>query len=484
MTARVPDVNGWYEVQGNPLSKVGVFPYSGRSIGAPNADQIYMVYRPADELGSPETVTSARLQPWTDDHAMLGDPATDESLKPAEEKGVHGVIGEQTYYDPADRTLYGNLKLWSNRLGSLIDAGKKELSMGFRCVYDFTSGIFEGQPYDAIQRCIRFNHLASVAQGRMGPGVAVLDHLTFTFDAKDLNPMTATTKTTRRDNLMKKLGFKDRAAFDAAMDADEEASAEGGGGEPTLSDIAAMLKDLAPVVKGLAALGAPATPAAEPDGDEDMEPMLDAAGAPVMDAAGKPKMQKKAPPAAAAAPAPTAAMDAMEQTVRTLKASANVLRTKLGAAAGPALAAMDQQISNAERELTCLRTPTVSTAAMDAVEKRLKTAEATIKAFSAVPTAKTMFAELAARDTLAAKVSDFVGTFDHAEMTTAEVATYGLGKLGLKAPAGQEVTALNAYFHGRTAPAKSNVFALDSARDPKTPRAVDAYFAPPAAKTA
>ena len=35
-TARRYDGNGWFEIAANPLSKVGVFPYTGASIGAPD----------------------------------------------------------------------------------------------------------------------------------------------------------------------------------------------------------------------------------------------------------------------------------------------------------------------------------------------------------------------------------------------------------------------------------------------------------------
>lgn len=181
MTARLPDTNGWPEIKGNPLSKVGVFPYSGRSIGADDPDKVYNVYRPEEELSNPETLDSFKLIPFVDDHTMLGDG---NGLTPAEQKGVQGIIGEDVYFK--DGVVYGNLKIFSEYAKSIIDAGKKELSAGYRCVYEKASGIWNGIAYDYIQRSIRGNHLALVTEGRMGPDVAVLDHLTFTFDAKEL----------------------------------------------------------------------------------------------------------------------------------------------------------------------------------------------------------------------------------------------------------------------------------------------------------
>lgn len=183
MDKREIDTNGWPEIKDNPLSKVGVFPYSGRSLPeAPDPNAVYMVYRPAEELGSPETIDSFKLLPWIDNHTMLGDEEI--GMTPAERKGIQGVVGEDVYF--SDDVLYGNIKVFSEAMKDLIDSGKKELSCGYRCKYDWTPGEFNGQRYDLVQREIRGNHLALVNQGRMGPDVAVLDHFTFTVDTKEI----------------------------------------------------------------------------------------------------------------------------------------------------------------------------------------------------------------------------------------------------------------------------------------------------------
>lgn len=178
VTARTYDINGWFEVADNPISREGVFPYSGGQIGAPDRGKIYQVYRPAEELSAPETLASFRLLPLINDHTMLGAGAA-----PAEDVGVDGVIGEQVKF--ADGVLSSNLKIFSNSLAQDIKDGKTELSCGYRCVYDFTPGVWNGQAYDAVQRQIRGNHLALVDEGRMGPQVAILDQMTFTVDAKE-----------------------------------------------------------------------------------------------------------------------------------------------------------------------------------------------------------------------------------------------------------------------------------------------------------
>jgi hypothetical protein len=183
MTARKIDVNGWIEIKDNPISKVGVFPYLGRQVDPSfPPDQIVMVLRDRDELSNPETIESFKLVPWIDEHVMLG--PRESGLTPPEMKGIEGVIGENVYFDEAKQQLCANLKVFSDNMDDLIEGGKRELSMGYRCRYEVSSGVWNGIRYDAIQRDIRGNHLALVKEGRMGPDIAVLDHV-FTFDMKE-----------------------------------------------------------------------------------------------------------------------------------------------------------------------------------------------------------------------------------------------------------------------------------------------------------
>lgn len=180
MTARRTDSNGWYEAKGNPMTKVGVFPYLGSEIpGAPDPGRVYNVYRPAEELARETCLNSFKLIPFVDNHAMLG--PSEQGLMDVSDKGAHGVTGEEIMFD--GEYIRGNLKVWSEPIANLITNGKRELSAGYRCIYDWTAGIFNGVTYDAIQRDIQANHLALVQNGRMGPDVAVLDHYTFTIDS-------------------------------------------------------------------------------------------------------------------------------------------------------------------------------------------------------------------------------------------------------------------------------------------------------------
>lgn len=188
---RVTDINNWIKIKDNPITKVGVFPYSGRQIDPEgenpeiDPDAVYQVYRPEEELTDPQCIESFKLIPWTDEHAMLG--SEEEGLLPPEQKGIQGVIGEEVYFK--DGYLKANIKVFSEKLKKLIDNGKTELSIGYRCSYDIIRGVYEGIKYDFIQRNIRGNHLALVDEGRAGPDVAVLDHFKFTFDSTEIIDM-------------------------------------------------------------------------------------------------------------------------------------------------------------------------------------------------------------------------------------------------------------------------------------------------------
>lgn len=185
MTKQIDHNDYWY-IKDNPLSKVGVFPYLGSQISDElEPDKIYQVLRPEEELNKEETLNSFKLIPIVDDHTMLG---TKEGMTPAEEKGVHGVIGENVYFK--DGIIYGDLKIFSETLKEEIENGKKELSMGYFCDYELKNGEYEGTPYQVIQKNLKINHVALVDEGRMGADVRVMDKR-ITFDTiKEIKEMT------------------------------------------------------------------------------------------------------------------------------------------------------------------------------------------------------------------------------------------------------------------------------------------------------
>lgn len=416
-TSRVKDINGFWEIENNPISKAGVFMYSGKALKEFFPELIetefYPVLRSPEVLSDPECVASFRLQPWVDNHpkVLLGDPAKG-GIDPSQ-KGIEGVIGEKVYYDPEDQTLKGNLKIFSFTHDKRIDEGKIELSLGYRCKYKRVDGEYAGQNYVFAQYDIRGNHLASVDIGRMGQDVAVMDGFTFTIDSQEFitMPTAAVKKTPAAKKPAPKMNrIAAAVAGIMAYTADAaEGAVEGDTGE--IASAVEIMKKVKPLLDQLSEMTSVAdAPAMEPedgvgDGGEGAPVVAadaDAGGAAA--AAGEKKDDKKE----------GAAMDAAE------------IQRLIAAGVAEAMKPFAPKI----------------TAAMDAGE---------------------MMREISARDALAKQLGPFIGTFDHAEMTHAQVAEYGVKKLELNAPKGQEIVALQGYLHGRTNQRAVSGSAMDAA---------------------
>jgi 8-oxo-dGTP pyrophosphatase MutT (NUDIX family) len=408
-TARRFDDNGWFEIKRNPLSKTGVFPYLGKNIDPSlEPEKTYMVYRPASELSNPETIESFKLLPWVDLHPdnLLG--PEDAGRLPAESKGVEGVIGEDVFFE--GDTLYGNIKIFSDSLADKTDSGVRELSLGYSCEYEISSGVFNGINYDAVQKNIRGNHLATVPEGRMGPDVAVLDHLRFTFDARDIQ-MAETKETT---------------------------------GETTLDDVNEFMKEHMPKIKAMVDLYEKHTskgedmaemPATEPETqavtarDKDETPKEKA------EDAEEPEKEKKG-------------NDESEEEKKDDKEAKDGEEEKKEG--------KDEEEKEKKRDASDAK----QRRALDTAITRVGALESQLESIKKNGV-KSLMQEISRRTELANKISSFTGAFDHSEMTVGEVASYGVRKLGLKAPAGQEMVALDAYFVNRAPQSEQISFALD-----------------------
>lgn len=401
MDEREYDLNGWFEIQDNPISRVGVYPYRGKNIkGAPDPDAMYMVYRPAEELKDPMCINSFRLVPWVDNHTMLGEG---EKLTPVESRTIEGVLGEQIYFDEADQTLKGNLKCWTNQHQDKIDGGKRELSLGYRCRYEYVPGVWNGIKYDYVQRTMRGNHLASVNDGRMGPDVAVMDGFSFTVDSREFKAM-GTKVGVKKGPAAKPVNKVSKlvaSLLSFAQDEDESADVPAG----ELEQFQQLVDKVAPLLEQLSELPTVmAQPSMNDEDDDETDPanvVLDTA---VTDPAKKPDAIAKDATDPTKKDKDDVAMDASD-----LKAMiASEIKKGIAAAVAGMTPAMDEKeiISKARR-----------------------------------------------RADLAEKLSHFVGVFDSSDMTLAEVEKYGVEKLGIpNVAAGQESGAIAAYLHGRVAP--------------------------------
>ena len=110
-------------------------------------------------------------------------------------------------------------------------------------ITDFTQpGVFNGQQYDAVQKNIRGNHLASVEEGRMGPDVAVLDHACITFDSKDFVMAAKPKKTPTKKEAVRATGQDELK--DDNMEEEETSEMDG---EMTMQEVMTVMEKVIPM---------------------------------------------------------------------------------------------------------------------------------------------------------------------------------------------------------------------------------------------
>jgi hypothetical protein len=137
------------------ITRTGVFDYGE------NNKQL----RPPEEVFDPESLNSLNNAPLTLLHPH------EEQITPENFRNyvignvVSGTVRQDGYYVIADVLVADADAL------ELINTGKiVELSAGYDAIEDDVSGIYgDNEPYDKIQRKIRYNHLSLVPEGRAGP---------------------------------------------------------------------------------------------------------------------------------------------------------------------------------------------------------------------------------------------------------------------------------------------------------------------------
>lgn len=112
-------------------------------------------YRPPEEAFKVDSLASIRGKPITMGHHGL---VTNDTYNQSQPIGTVLTEGRQDGNNiRADVVIYS------------LDTDDRELSCGYQTQLDETSGVTEdGEPYDAIQRNIIYNHLAIVPRGRAG----------------------------------------------------------------------------------------------------------------------------------------------------------------------------------------------------------------------------------------------------------------------------------------------------------------------------
>lgn len=150
--------NGFVRAEGY-LTRSGIFVYRD---GQGNTVR---ELRPPEEVMHPEALESFALVPVTNDH-----PSELLTADNAKQYAV-GSVSESVV--PEGDKVRAVLMITDASAIEALDAGKSELSCGYTADVVQEAGVWQGQPYDAVQRNIRGNHVALVDAGRAGPACAI-----------------------------------------------------------------------------------------------------------------------------------------------------------------------------------------------------------------------------------------------------------------------------------------------------------------------
>lgn len=118
--------------------------------------------RPPEEVFAAESLSSLAAATLTSGHP-------DEPVTAANSSGLSvGHLGETPV--KFDHHVKATIYVKDAVAVKAVESGQlRELSCGYTCDMDPTPGVYEGQPYDEVQKNIRYNHVALVTRGRAGP---------------------------------------------------------------------------------------------------------------------------------------------------------------------------------------------------------------------------------------------------------------------------------------------------------------------------
>ena len=147
-----------------PIARTGTQQYRGCEFGGPVADGIYNVQRPEAEVFDRAAVASFEGKPVCDEHP-------EEDVTPDNYgRYMKGVCRDVRRGDgDLSNCLVADLVIYDADLINKIEAGKREISCGYDCLWNPPSD----SRYDQLE--IRGNHVAVVDRGRAGHKVAIRD---------------------------------------------------------------------------------------------------------------------------------------------------------------------------------------------------------------------------------------------------------------------------------------------------------------------
>lgn len=171
----VDESTGFLKVMAN-LTRTGIFTYFEKM--PDGTVRIIRQLREPDEVFAEQSLKSLMGLPATNQHP-------EELVNPENSNDyVVGMTSDQPKRiylpqgdDVKDKEEYIQQLVSffdKDTIGDIKNGNKREMSLGYQCWLDETSGEWNGQQYDCIQRDIRYNHLALVEKGRAGPMARIL----------------------------------------------------------------------------------------------------------------------------------------------------------------------------------------------------------------------------------------------------------------------------------------------------------------------
>lgn len=430
---RILDNNGYVVIKDNPITKAGVFEYLGSEVGLPPApneeDRVYKVYRPASEISTPEFLEKLNLKPITDFHQFVG--------KNLGETGAVqvGTTGEQATF--ADPYVLNTLMISDPRVIDELDAGKKDLSLGYLAEYSPVPGEHNGEPYDLVQRNLTPNHLAIVPEGRSGKDVAVLDQ----------KSTTSTTRVMTYDAVsIKKLTTEVTPMSEAPpMETDALPDVSENSEQSTPPNPEENLKNIRTMRSLLQNLEKSVMKKEDSDDNSDKEKPATEDQDQDYDEVSESETEEE----------PASDQDDDEETVKETESE-----TEEEPDNSDDDDDYDDDDDDEDVEKEKVTAETEDKAFKKRILKRLKAQDAKLKAQDTQikkllkrTSLKHRAADAKKRETLAKQLHAKLGvTCDHSAMTARELAIYGLRKAQLDAPAGAEEAVLNAFLKGKQAP--------------------------------
>ena len=156
-----------YLVADARVARTGVQVYTGAEVGRPDLETVRL-YRPEDEVFAADAMQTFAYRPVTVDHPAGG--VTADNWRDV----AVGQTGGEVVRDGAFVRV--PLVLMDAAAIAAVEAGQRELSMGYAAEIEFADGTTpEGETYDAIQRGLRMNHVAVVGRARGGADLRIGD---------------------------------------------------------------------------------------------------------------------------------------------------------------------------------------------------------------------------------------------------------------------------------------------------------------------